>query len=73
MKKTQEIQELREKDKKELFLKLQESQKKLQELKFGASFRKLKNYHEITKVRKRIARIWTILTEKTIAEMEKKS
>lgn len=59
-------QELRNKDKKELFKELKESQRKLTELRLGQSFRKLKNYHEITVTRKKIARIWTILAEKIL-------
>lgn len=63
MKINQELQELRGYNKKELFNKLQESEKKLTELQFKASFKKLKNYREIIKIKKRIARIWTILRE----------
>lgn len=73
MKKTIELQELRGKDKKALFKDLQESQKKLTELQFGASFKKLKNYREISMIRKRIARIWTVLTDKSLKELQKES
>lgn len=69
MKKMVEIQELRNKDKKELFKDLRHAQKKLTGLGFDNSFKKLKNYHEISVVRKRIARIWTILAEKSLSRI----
>lgn len=67
-----ELQELRSKNKKELFSEMQEAQKKLTELRLGQAFRKLKNYKEINKTRKKIARLWTILTEKTLEEQDGK-
>lgn len=72
MKKTEELKELKGKDVKSLFKELQEAEKKMTELRFSASFRKLKNFHEITKERKKIARIWTILTEKAMEKEESK-
>ncbi|KKQ18202.1 MAG: 50S ribosomal protein L29 [Berkelbacteria bacterium GW2011_GWA1_36_9] len=71
MKTTVELQELRSKDKKDLYKELQSLQKKLTELRMGQSFRKLKNYHEITQTRKKIARLWTILSEKIFEEQVK--
>lgn len=71
MKRTIELSELRSKDKKDLYLKLHEQQKKLTELRFGQSLKKLKNYREISKTRKNIARLWTILSEKIQAEQDK--
>lgn len=71
MKKTQEIFTLRAKDQKALFLELRESRGKLLELSFKASFRKLKNYREIRTLRRHIAKIWTILSEKAILAEEK--
>lgn len=73
MKKQIEIQEIRSKDEKALFGELQALNKKLAESQFKASFRRLKNFHEITSLRKRIARIWTILGEKTMEKYEKES
>lgn len=66
MKKTQELENLRNLDQKTLFIELKNAEKKLANLRFGVAFRKLKNYHEITHTRHRIARIWTILTSKAI-------
>ncbi|MCL5407683.1 MAG: 50S ribosomal protein L29 [Patescibacteria group bacterium] len=71
MKSTVELQELRSKDKKDLYKELQDLQKKLTQLRMGQSFRKLKNYHEITATRKKIARLWTILSEKIFEEQVK--
>lgn len=70
MKKTVEIKEIREKDTKSLVKELKDLEKKVSDLRFKASFRKLKNFHEITVSRKRIARIWTILGEKVIQNMK---
>lgn len=71
MKSTVELQELRSKETKELYKQLQELQKKLTQLRMGQSFRKLKNYHEITSTKKLIARHWTVLSEKILAEQLK--
>ena len=68
MKKTIEIQELRSKDKKELFKQMKDLQNKLTELRFGQAFKKVKNYKEIFQIRKKIARLWTILGEKILEE-----
>ncbi len=71
MKKKENLKELRVKNNKELFRDLTSLQKKMTELKFKTSFRKLKNYHEITVVRKKIAQIWTVLSENTTKDLEK--
>ena len=68
MKKTDEIEKLRAKTKKELFHELEESEKKLMDLRFKANFKKLKNYKMIKSTSKRTARIWTVLTENTLKE-----
>lgn len=73
MKKTKELQELRDKGTSDLLKELLTAQKKLTELSFSRAFLKIKNYHEITSSRKKIARIWTILQEKSLAEIEKTS
>lgn len=70
MKKTVEIKEIREKDNKALIKELRELENKVSDLRFKTSFRKLKNFHEITVARKKIARIWTILNEKAIQKIE---
>jgi ribosomal protein L29 len=63
MKKTAELKELKTKDEKALVKELASLNKKMVDLKFSTAFRKLKNFHEITATRKRIARIWTVLSE----------
>jgi len=72
MKKTVVLKELRSKDTKSLFSELAISRKKLSELRFKASFRKIKNYKEINFEQKKIARIWTILSEKALQELKDK-
>lgn len=71
MKSTILKKELREKDNKALIKDLQETNKKIAETRFQASFRKVKNYKEINILKKRAARIWTILSERAIKELEK--
>lgn len=71
MKKALEIEELRAKSKSDLFKELKNAEHKLFELRFGAHFKKIKNFHDITNLRKKIARIWTILAEKSLNETEK--
>lgn len=71
MKKTTIIKELRGKDDKALFAELAQAQEKLVDLRFKASFRKLKNYQEIGLLRKKIAWIWTILSERAAEKIMK--
>jgi len=71
MKKTLELQELRGKDKAALFKDLFESRRKLTELRLGRSLGKVKNFHQITKLRQRIARLWTIMAEKSQEELSR--
>ncbi len=71
MKKKLLIKELRSKDNKTLFSELAQAERQIIELRFKASFRKLKNYQEIGAMRKKIAWIWTILSERTIEELDK--
>ena len=71
MKKTQEIKDLRIKDKKALYKELESLNSKLVELNTSATFRKLKNIQSIGQTRRRIAWVWTILTEKAMAEVTK--
>lgn len=71
MKKDQEIKELTTKDDKALYKELTDLNKKITELKFKTVFRKIKNYHEITDARKRIARVWTILNYRILQKIEK--
>jgi ribosomal protein L29 len=71
MKSSEILKNLRAKDKKGLFHDLKESEKKLTQLRFNQALRKLKNFHEITVTRKKIANIWTILQEKTLEDLNK--
>ena len=71
MKKVNLLKELRQKDIKQLFSELEQSNKKIAKLKFSAKLKELKNFHEITSERKKIARIWTIISEKAIEKMNK--
>lgn len=66
-----EIKELRAKDTQALFTELALSQKKLVELQTDLAFRKLKNIQLIKETRRKIARLWTFLNEKALAEMNK--
>lgn len=61
MKRAKENKELQALDNKALFKELQALEKKVIEMRFDASFRKLKNVKAIKDQRKRIARIWTII------------
>jgi len=55
--------ELRKKDKKELEKLVQDTKKKLSDLRFKFSSNKLKNVKEINQSRKEIARAMTVLNE----------
>lgn len=59
------ISELRQKSISELNKDLEDSQRNLQSLKFDLSGGKLKNVRQIRKVKKDIARIKTIIKEKS--------
>lgn len=72
MKVKKELQEYREKENSALFGELKELNTKLTQLQFKASFKKLKNYQEIKMLRKKIARIWTVLGEKTLMQLKEK-
>lgn len=71
MKTAQELKELRTKDSKSLYSEIGKLNAEISELKFKATFKKLKNFRQIRQSRKNIARIWTILTERAIDELEK--
>jgi len=72
MKATKDLQQFREKDSKALFKELADLNKKLVDLKFKASFKKIKNFKEINYIKKNIARIWTILSQRAQEELAKK-
>ena len=58
------IKELRQKTEKELKELLEEGRHKLGQLKFNLAAKKLKNHREIRELRKDIARILTLSSEK---------
>lgn len=67
------IKELRQKSTRELQVLLEQSQKKLSQLRFDLNSKKLKNVREIPLNKKLIAKILTILKEKEYAEDKKQS
>jgi len=72
MHKIAELKELSDMDDKALFAEITLLNKKLADLQFKVAFRKLKNYREIPALRKRIARIWTILNERAYQKVMQK-
>ena len=62
----QEVEELREKTNEELEKLLEETQRELFNLRFRLATMQLKNYREVKKVKRRLARIKTILRERGI-------
>lgn len=73
MKETQELKEIRAKETLELVKEIAPLENKIADLQFRSAFKKLKNYRQIRSLKKRRARIWTILGEKTLAKMIKES
>lgn len=73
MKIKKELEELNNYGEKALYAKILEINRNLVDLKFRASFRKLKNYKEIKGNRKKIARCWTILNQKIRTRIEQGS
>jgi ribosomal protein L29 len=64
MKTVEELKNLRKKSSRELVKDLIKENNNLAKLKFSLGFMKLKNFRQITQIRKKIARILTILSEK---------
>ncbi len=60
------VKDLRDKSEKELSKLLNELKDKLRELRFQLSVGQLKKIHEVSKVRKDIARILTVLNERKV-------
>lgn len=69
MKKASLIKELKAKDNKTLAKDLVELEKNLAKLRLNAAMRQLKNVKQIQEARKQIARIWTILNERAIEQV----
>ncbi len=72
MKIKEELKELRSKNIKDLSKSLDKENAKLRELKFSQGFRKLKDSSAIKKCKNKIARIWTIMSEKIELESQNK-
>lgn len=70
MKKSQILKELKEKDNAALNKELLELSQKMAKLRLDVAMRKLKNVKAISETRHRVARIWTILNERAIKEIE---
>ncbi len=62
-----EIDELRDLDNEQLSKELNESQREFMNLRFRTSTMQLTNVHQVRKIRKRIARINTIMRERELA------
>ncbi|MDP3771674.1 MAG: 50S ribosomal protein L29 [bacterium] len=62
-----DIQEMRTKSEPELRELLREQRTHLEDLRFRASARELKNVHEIAQTRRLIARMLTVLHERALA------
>lgn len=73
MKTTLELKELRSKSFQELSKEIIELENKISGLQFRAEFKKLKNFREIRSLKKRLARIWTILGEQAMAKISKEA
>lgn len=71
MKKTKEMEELKNKNTAELSREIEVLNKKLTEQKMDVAFRRQKNIKAIWQNRKRLARVWTILNQKVQEELEK--
>lgn len=71
MKKIEQLRELRALSANQLYGRITDSQKKLALFRQDKLLGKLKNTHEITEVRKSIARLQTILDEKLTENIEK--
>lgn len=68
-----ELDQLREKDINELCSLLAEKRKKLVKTRLDLKLKKIKNVHQSKFIRKKIARILTIIREKKLMEEEKKN
>ena len=58
-------EELRKKDKKELEASIQDLRKKLSDIRFKLSSNKLKNVKEVSNIKKDIAKMMTVINEKS--------
>lgn len=66
-----EARETREKTLEQLYKELKEVYKKLREVRFKIANREIKDTNEKNKLRRKIARMWTIIREKELEKIEK--
>jgi large subunit ribosomal protein L29 len=64
------VKEVRSKSLSELTIELKEGRKRLQKLQFDLSTKKIKNHREIRMLKKNMARILTIISEKKFLAKE---
>jgi len=60
------IKEIKEKSDRQLLAMIRENSEKLKKLRFSLSSRQLKNYNEVKQVKKIIARVKTVLKERSM-------
>lgn len=70
MKNKEIVKQIRSKNITDLTRDLDKEYIKLRDLKFSRSFRKLKDTRSISKTKKNIARIWTIIGQKAIEKAQ---
>ncbi len=61
-----DIKEIKEKSDHQLLMMIKENSEKLKKLRFSLSSGQLKNYNEINQVKKIIARVKTVLKERSL-------
>jgi len=73
MKSQDTLKELRAKDSKDLNKELVELNQKIAKFHLDAAMRRLKNVKSIQESKHRVARIWTILNERAMSQIEDKN
>ena len=68
--KKETIKEIKEKSLEHLYKDVNETYKKLREVRFKVANREMKNTNEKRDLRKKIARIWTIVREKEVERIK---
>jgi len=64
MKTKEELKNIRNKDLKTLYLNLEDEYKNIHKLKFSIKFKNVRDHSKVSKSRKKIARILTVISEK---------
>ena len=65
-----DVQDIRKMNREDLFKEMEDSHKELMSLRFGAATRQLNDTSQISKVRKKIARLSTVIREREILGQE---